>query len=614
MTIRLLFFFTLSISTAFSQGPQITKIEPPYWWAGMRADTLELMLYGGPFNGAKTVSRFPGLDVVSTDVPKNASFAFVRLAVSRKVRPGTHSLRLTTSSGTTEFSYTLLLREDTAGLHQGFGPQDVIYLIMPDRFSDGDTLNNDLPSLREGCNRQDPRGRHGGDIQGIINHLNYLQDLGVTALWINPLVENDNPRASYHGYSATDLYRIDPRFGTHELYRTLVREAHRRGMKIIMDHVSNHISIHHPWIANLPSPDWLHGSVQDHLPISHLKGTLDDIEGDPASRLNVVDGWFTDSMPDLNQQNPHLGRYLIQNTSWWIESTGLDGIREDTYPYVDQEFLNRWCRTILTQYPRFNIVGEVWINDPPVTASFQRGNRLVPERKAELPTITDFPLYEALKGAARKNGRISSVFNCILLDFCYAAPESLLTFVDNHDVPRIAFLTNDDPRRRTISLTILLTTRGIPQLLYGTELGLVGGPDHATLRADMPGGFPGDQRDAFTEQGRTAEERAWFQVVRDLLHLRRSCPALSSGKLVHFPPEEDVYAYFRVAKGSTFFVVINNSENARALRLDRFRRYIPAGAMMRQVFGQKRTTTPSGERLSIDGMSAEIFQVLAPGQ
>jgi glycosidase len=580
----------------------------------MRLDTLELMLYGGPFNGATATSDFPGLRVVSTVVPENASFAFVRVAVSRGVRPGTHFLHLTTPAGNSQFPYTLMTREDTAGLHQGFGPQDVVYLIMPDRFSDGDTLNNNVPGLREGCDRQNPFGRHGGDIQGIINHLDYLQDLGVTALWINPLVENDNPRVSYHGYAATDLYRVDPRYGTNVLYHTFVREAHQRGIKIIMDHVNNHVSIHHPWIAGLPSHDWLHGSVQNHLPISHLKGTLNDVQSDPALRLNVVEGWFTDSMPDLNQHNPHLRRYLIQNTLWWIESTGLDGIREDTYPYVDQEFLNAWCRAILTEYPRFNIVGEVWINEPSLVSSFQRGNRLVPERKAELPTITDFPLYEALKAATRKNGSISSVFNCILLDFCYAAPESLLTFVDNHDVPRISFMTREDPRRRTIALTILLTTRGIPELLYGTELGLVGGPDHATLRTDMPGGFPGDQRDAFSKEGRTESEREWFGVVRELLHLRQSCPALSSGALVHFPPEEEVYVYFRIAKGSTFFVVANNSETRKTVRLERFGRYIPATSALRQIFGQRRTITPAGDGLNIDGVSAEIFQVIPPTQ
>jgi glycosidase len=610
MTTRLILIFALSAVLANAQDPRVTKVEPPYWWTGMRLDTLELMVYGGPFDGAVSSSADSGIHIIATNVPTNVAYAFIQIRIAPTTRPGIYPIRIRTMRGSTEFLYSLHAREDRAGRYQGFGPEDVVYLIMPDRFANGDTSNDSVPGLRERVNRASPLGRHGGDIKGIIGHLDYLKNLGVTALWINPLIENDNPFASYHGYAATDLYRIDPRFGTNDLYRTLVDEAHRRGLKIIMDHVCNHISIFHPWIKGLPSPDWLNGTVENHLPISHLKGTLNDVQSDPTLRLNVIDGWFSHSMPDLNQCNPQVARYLLQSTLWWIESSGIDGIREDTYPYVDQAFLNRWCGTILSEYPRFNIVGEVWINEPPFTASFQRGNRLVPSRNAQLPTVTDFPLYEALKAAIRNNGSIASVATCISMDFCYAAPESLLTFVDNHDVPRIALVTDSDFRRMKLAFTVLLTTRGIPQILYGTELAMRGGREDGLLRADMPGGFPGDDRNAFTDSGRTREEREWFSFIRNLMHLRQSHPSLARGALVHFPPNDELYVYFRVGKESTFLIVVNNSDRTRSLLPDHYRRYIPLDASLLNISGDNRKTYRTDVKFEIGGLSAEIFEVI----
>lgn len=610
MISRLLSVLAMTVSLGFAQKPTISRVEPPYWWRGMTLDTLELMVYGGPFLGATASSEDPSIRILSTEVPENPSVLFIQVALSPGAQPGRYPIRITTSHGATEFHYSIQSRLDSTGRYRGFGPEDVVYLIMPDRFANGDTLNDSVPGMRERMNRSSPLGRHGGDIQGIIDHLDYLKDLGVTAIWINPLIENDNLRASYHGYASTDLYRIDPRFGTNDLYRTLVDEAHQRGLKIIMDHVCNHISIRHPWISNLPSADWLNGTPGNHLPISHVKGTLNDVQSDPTLRLNVVDGWFNDYMPDLNQHNPHVARYLIQNTLWWIESSGFDGIREDTYPYVDQQFFNRWCRTIFQEYPRFNIVGEVWINEPPFTASFQRGNRLVPQRDAQLPTVTDFPLYEALKAMAKKGGRVASVATCISMDFCYAAPESLLTFVDNHDVPRIALVTGSDIRRMKLALTILLTTRGIPQLLYGTEIPLVGGYDDGSLRMEMPGGFPGDVDNKFSERGRTPSEREWFSFVRNLLHVRSSRESLSRGALVHFPPDDELYVYFRIGKHSRFMVVVNNGDRQRLLRLERFRRYVPSTATLVQISGEGTTTHSGDEEIEIDGLTAEVFEVI----
>jgi len=337
---------------------------------------------------------------------------------------------------------------------------------------------------------------------------------------------------------------------------------------------------------------------------------LDDPHAAPGERKRVVDGWFSGGMPDLNQRNPHLRRYLIQNTIWWLELTGLDGIREDTFPYCDQDYLNAWCRTILAQYPRLNIVGEVWMNEPPSTGSFQRGSRLAPGRQSELPTVTDFPLYEALKATFVRRESIRGLADCFSMDFCYAAPESLLTFADNHDVPRLAFLTGTDVRRRAMALTVLLTARGIPQIYYGTETALRGSADHGTLRADMPGGFPGDPRDTLTDGGRTQEEQACFRLARDLLHLRRDSPALQHGRFIHFTPRDEVYVYFRIRETSTILIAVNNNETAKTVSCSRFRELLPEGTNLRQLTGERRGMTVSADSLKLDGLSATVFQAV----
>jgi glycosidase len=594
---------------AFGQ-PRVARVDPPFWWTGMRQDTLELLITGNAFARALVSTPGEGIRILATEAAAENSALFVTLCVLPDAQPGSRRLSITTPEGRADVEYVLHAREGTAGRNAGFGPEDVVYLITPDRFANGDTSIDDIAGMRERPDRSAPYGRHGGDIKGIIDHLDYLKDLGITALWINPLLENDNPFASYHGYAATDLYRIDPRFGSNELYRELVLEAHRKGLKVILDHVSNHISIRHPWVEHPPAADWLHGSRQNHLPALHRLTRLNDPHASAAERKQVVEGWFSNGMPDLHQRNPHLRRYLIQNTIWWLEYTGLDGIREDTYPYCDQEYLNAWCAAILLEYPRLNIVGEVWMNEAPSTASFQRGNHLAPERRSALPTVTDFPLYEALKKTFVRKEGMNALADCFSMDFCYPAPESLLTFADNHDVPRLAFMTGGDLRRCAMVLTVLLTARGIPQLYYGTEIALQGGSDHGTLRADMPGGFPGDTRNAFREEGRTPQERTWFRLVRDLLHLRREMPALQEGRFVHFTPADEIYVYFRMLDSSTVMVAVNNNDAEKRISCSRFQEILPAGTKLRQLTGTGRGDTLAADHLTLEGLSATVYEVV----
>ena len=516
------------VQLTYAQAPIVRKCEPPNWWVGMKLNRIQVMVYGEHLQGVSAASASRALKVIRTSVSANASYAFVDLEILPSAAPGDYPIVFTSPQGAATLRFPVMPRTSRTDVHRGFDGSDVIYLITPDRFADGDTTNNTVEGMPDPLNRREPSGRHGGDLQGIIDKLPYLSDLGVTALWLNPVVENNMARASYHGYGATDLYAIDARFGSNALYASLVAKAHEHGLKVIMDHVNNHIGIRHPWIKDLPSPDWLNGSVTEHQKPFHSKPELDDIHSDSLTKLRAVNGWFDDRLADVNQTDPLVAQYLIQNTIWWIELSGIDGIREDTYPYLDPTFRERWCATVMKEYPRFNIVGEVWIQDPVFLAPYQRGSPIPRRVKPELPALTDFGLYDALtRTFADSAGRIENVFTCLAKDFLFADPGNLVTFLDNHDIRRIMFMVNGDVPRFKLALLTLLTTRGIPQLLYGTEIGMKGGPDHGTLRADFPGGFPYDARNAFTEEGRTPVEQDCFAFTRNVLHIRKSHAATS---------------------------------------------------------------------------------------
>ncbi|HMK38029.1 MAG TPA: alpha-amylase family glycosyl hydrolase, partial [Bacteroidota bacterium] len=515
-----------------AQHMSVSKVEPPNWWTGMRMNQIQLMITGENLSGITARSRSPQVRVTRIYRTPNPSYAFVDIEIARDALEGFHLLTLYNGQDSLALSYPVLKRKPPAGRYQGFDAADVVYLITPDRFANGDTTNDESPGMTEGRNSSNPSGRHGGDLQGIIDHLDYLADLGVGALWLNPLVENNAPALSYHGYGATDFYRIDPRFGTNAQYEEFVAQAHRRGLRVIMDHVSNHIGINHPWMKNLPSADWLNGSVANHQRTAHWKMELADIHSDSSIRTNTTQGWFVDNMPDLNQRNSFVSHYLIENTLWWIESAGLDGIREDTYSYVEQKFLTEWANAIAREYHALTLVGEVWIGDPVFLATYQRKTRMPVSMETGLASVTDFALYDAMTQAFGAKGSVRLIFDCLSKDFLYPDPGNLLTFLDNHDVRRIMYVTQGDAKRTLLALTMLLTLRGIPEILYGTELGMMGGREHGTIRADFPGGFPGDSLNAFEAKGRSAKDQEFFTTVRQLFHLRRERKSLSYGTMI----------------------------------------------------------------------------------
>lgn len=557
----------LALSSAYAQKPAVTRIDPPNWWTGMKLDSLRLLLYGDNLTGAAASSSSRGIAVRRTLPGASTHHLFVDIAIAPSARPQTATLVLRRGKDTTHVDFPLLARDMSEHRFQGFGTADVIYLITPDRFADGDTTNDSVPGMLESAHRDEPFGRHGGDIQGIINHLDYLVDLGVTTLWINPLVENNNPAQSYHGYAATDFYRIDPRFGSNALYRELVRTAHARGLKVILDHVANHISINHPWMKDLPTRTWINGSIAHHDYARHVKSALIDPHFDSATVRNLLEGWFTGDMPDLNQRDPSLAAYIIQNTIWWIESTGLDGIREDTYPYVEPTFWPKWCGAILHEYPRINIFGEVWIGDPDFIAPFQKGSTLAPRVHPAVPGVTDFALYDQINRVFGNGESTALLFQCLSKDYLYTNRRDLVTFVDNHDVKRVLAVMNGDTAKVRLALTFLLTTRGIPEIYYGTEIGIYGGNNDGTVRADFPGGFPNDIIDCFTRSGRTDAQEALYRFVQRLITLRKTVPAIARGTLEQFPPVDNVYCYVRRYGQETVLVVLNPDSKEKTVDL-----------------------------------------------
>ena len=400
------------------------------------------------------------------------------------------------------------------------GIQDVIYLITPDRFANGNREERFEQEISTISNPADSRKRHGGDLEGITSRLGYLKDLGITTIWLNPILENSG-RSSYHGYAATDLYRVDPRFGTNVEYKNLVDEAHRRGLKIILDHVNNHIGIRHPWIQNPPAPEWLNGSVDKHDRQKHYLHAVSDAHGGKNSSRLLKTFWFVDSMPDLNQSNEFLANYLIQNSLWWIEFSGIDGIREDTYPYNDQPFMARWAKSVLDEYPNFNIVGEIWSNHPAYIALFQQGSKMPRSIETHLPAVMDFPLMMSWRKFLTGKGNLRDVYETYSQDFVYADPDNLVVFLDNHDISRAIFAAKGDEARVKLAATVLLFARGIPQILYGSEIGMLGGESHVELRADFPGGFPDQTQNAFTAEGRTERQADFYDYYQKLLQFAR---------------------------------------------------------------------------------------------
>jgi glycosidase len=604
----------LGIGLAKAVADPIVRVEPPNWWAGLSQSQLELMVYGPNIARSSVKIEYPGLRFVSQTSLDNPNYVFLTLELDPQLSPGTVDIQFTIDGSTHIYPYPILQREANPTRHQGFSASDVIYLMMPDRFANGDPKNDSIDGMLEAANRSIDRARHGGDFKGVMDRLPYLDDLGVTAIWFTPVFENDMPFSygAYHGYAATDMYKVDRRFGSNQEYKALVDSAHAMGLKVIMDMIHNHVGDQHWWIKDLPSEDWLNDFETFGI-TNYRAETISDPYVSIYDFNKMTKGWFVKEMPDLNQKNPWLARYLIQNTIWWIEYSGIDGIRMDTYPYPDKDYMAEWVKTILDEFPSFNIVGEAWVPHIAMEAYWQRGFNGKDGYESHLPSVTDFQVHHTMRKALNEefgwSSGVSAMYHLMAQDFLYSDPMLNVVFLDNHDTERYLSLVGEDRSKLKMALAFLLTMRGIPQVYYGTEILMSGfkDPGDANVRKDFPGGWPGDPRDAFTAKGRTAAENDMFQFTRSLMQWRRTSTPIHNGKLMHFIPDDNTYVYFRYNDEGTVMVVVNASKESKNLSLARFNERLEGFRTWKNPVNAQ--TGVLGETLSVPGMTTLILDL-----
>ena len=565
---KILTALLLGTTLTMNAAVKIDRIEPTDWYVGLKDASLQLMVYGKDIKTADVTTDYPGVKIDSLVRLDSPNYLLVYMNV-KDAQPGTMTLLFQQGKQKKKVNYTLKAREKKGEERYGFSNADVLYMLMPDRFASGRTDNDQIKGMRPYKNdRTQPSLRHGGDLEGIRQHLDYFKELGVTALWFTPVLENDSPdhgtQSTYHGYATTNYYRVDPRFGSNEEYRQLCDEAHAKGIKIVMDMIFNHSGYEHPWTLDMPSKDWLNTpewlSPENQAKAVEMK-TMDGAAKvndkylqtsykltpvvDPyASKIDLhetVDGWFVPTMPDLNQRNPHVIKYLIQNSIWWIETVGIDGIRMDTYPYADRDAMAQWMKIIGEEYPNFNTVGETWVTEPAYTAAWQKDSKLS-EKNSYLPTVMDFAFYDRINQAKNEetdawwNG-FNRIYNNFVYDYLYPNPSNVMAFLENHDTDRFLGEGKDTVALKQ-ALALLLTVNRTPQLYYGTEV-LMNGTKHITdgnVRKDFPGGFPGDTKNCFTREGRTQAENAMFDWLSRLLHWRQGNDVIIKGKQTQFIP------------------------------------------------------------------------------
>lgn len=558
---------------SFSQ--KVERVEPMFWWAGMKSPELQLMVYGEKIASSDVKLNYPGVELVSVSKVQSPNYLFIDLKLAGNVQPGKFEIQFTTEKKVVAtYLYELKAREKGSANRTGFNGSDVIYLVTPDRFINGNPNNDWVEGMREKPNRNDKNGRHGGDIRGIINSLDYLQKMGFTAVWLNPVLENNMTKVSYHGYSTTDFYKVDPRYGTNEEYRELKDELDKRGMKLIMDMIFNHCGSEHWWMNDLPMADWIN-NYPEYKITNHRRTVNQDPHVSEADQKAMVDGWFVPTMPDLNQHNNFMEKYLIQNSIWWIEYAGLEGIRQDTWPYPDKDMMATWTKQVLIEYPNFNIVGEEWTTNPAIVSYWQKGKKNIDGYECYLPSLMDFPLQNAvsagLKNKENWDGGLIQIYESIANDFLYPDADNLVIFPDNHDMSRFFVQVGEDVDLLKMGVAFFLTTRGIPQIYYGTEVLMRhDGDEHGNIRADFPGGWQGDKVNALTGQGLTDQQKEMQNYVAKIQNWRKNKPVIHSGKLMHFVPEDGIYVYFRYNADEVVMIILNKNETEKKVATKRF--------------------------------------------
>jgi neopullulanase len=613
-----LIVFCLWLQQAFAQSgggagkiPVIHKLDPPNWWTGLTRD-LTLLVAGENLKGARVESATAGVSVLDSNSSANGHYLFIHLQLGSDLKPGDVALHVSSSAGPASINLPFFPRANSNGRFQGFSQDDVIYLIMPDRFADGDTANDRPPGSNGIYDRANPMAYHGGDLRGIHDHLPYLHDLGVTTLWLTPVWKNTD--SDYHGYHVVDFYALDSHMGTMADYQALVADAHKLGMKVLIDFVANHTGPHHPWANDPPTPTWFHGSPARHLEPSYSFAGIVDPHASPRESRNTLEGWFANKLPDLNPDDPPLGVYLAQNAMWWTEIAELDGLRLDTFPYSSCSFWSGWHQRLHQVYPQITDVGEVADPDSSVTAFFEGGRTQFDGIDTGLSTVFDFPMRDALRNVIIRAESIEKIIDVLRHDQFYPHPETLVTFLGNHDDKRFLAEKGSTPAKLKAAFSLLLTLRGIPQIYAGDEIAMSGGDDPDNRR-DFPGGFPGDLHNAFTAAGRSPAQQDMFAFVQSLLTLRSQHPALRTGKQWHIGWDDTYYAFLRELPEESLFVVYNNDAKARDLEVPigdtklenarRFEAVFPPGSA-----GDSTVQLSEGKiRVSVPAESIVVFKV-----
>ena len=587
--------FVLLSANVWAQS-KFDHVEPMFWWVGMKNPKLQILVHGKDISGYTAAINYPGVKLIESHKVENPNYLFIDLEIAADTKAGKFPITfLENGKKKSTYTYELKTRDASASRIQGVTDKDFIYLLMPDRFSNGDKSNDKVKGLAEQTlDRKALYTRHGGDIQGVINHFDYLKELGVTTIWMTPEIENDMTHASYHGYAATDHYKIDPRYGSNELYKTYVDKAHTAGLKIIKDIVHNHMGTGHWIFKDMPMKSWVN-EWPAFTQTSYRDEPVMDIHASAIDRKKQLDGWFVNSMPDYNERNPYVQNYLTQNHIWWIEYAGIDGLRLDTYAYNDPAYMADWATKLKAEFPHLSIFGETLVNSVPSQAFFTQGNTVNRGFDTQLPGITDAMMksavYEALNGKSGWTDGIFRLYNIVSQDFLYQDATRNLIFWDNHDMGRFYSMIHEDMDKYKSGMALLLTMRGIPQLYYGTEILMknMSDPD-GLVRFDFPGGWPGDQSNKFTAAGRTAQENEAFNYVSKLANYRKNNPSLQNGKLTQYVPEDGMYVYFRIsAEGKSVMVILNVEDKAKTLNTAKFAEQVKSASTVKNVITGEQT-------------------------
>lgn len=597
-----------------SAKAQIQKTEPPFWYAGMNNPELQIMFYG------KNIAQYePSVsnNVVIKDIKKTENPNYVFVTIDTKDLPASEFVFSFKNKNKVAYTqkYSLKKRRENSAQRKSFDASDMMYLIMPDRFANGNPKNDSDASLVEKANRSIPGGRHGGDIEGIIKNLDYISSLGATTIWNTPLNEDNDKEHSYHTYAQSDVYKIDARYGTNEDYVRLSNEMHKRDMKLVMDYVTNHWGITHWMMKDLPTKSWTN-QFENYTQTHHRREVITDIHASKLDKEVCIDGWFVPSMPDLNLKNPLVAKYLTQNAIWWIEYANLDGFRVDTYNYSDPAAMANWAKSVTDEYPNFNIVGEIWMHNQANLAYWQKDSKIgaIQNYNSNLPSVMDFTLHNQIGSAFNDdeanwdNGMIK-FYNNFALDYLYPNTNNILVFAENHDTSRINDLYKYDVAKYKLVMTLMATVRGIPQLYYGSEIGMGGDKSQGDggIRLDFPGGWKGDANNAFTKEGRTAKQAEYFDFTSKLFNWRKSNEAVHFGKMTHYIPENNTYVYFRYTDAKTVMVVFNNNAKPQTIKTNRFQENIKNFKTGKDILTDKKFDITS--EITLEPKSAVVLEL-----